>query len=412
MGHTESDVWYRIHLTVRDSGGLTTTVFRDVQPRTVQLTLATSPAGLSLRLDGQPRTTPLTVTGVVGVQRTLEAPSPQTVGGRTYEFVQLVRRRREQPHDHHARRRTRPTRRRSAKCRPPTGGLTATYYDNVDFTGATVTRVDGTVDFVWGSGAPATGIAADTFSTRWVGTRAAADERDVHLLHGERRRRPPLGERPAGREQLDRPRADGELRHDQPHRRREVRDPDGVLRARRRRGGAAALERTLAGEGRHPPVSTPASLRGADQLPAGRRARARRVPGRHGRPVSDSRAAGERLGWNADNTAQTRDRNAANSPDQRFDTLTHLQKPANPNAFWEIALPNGTYTVRVVAGDPSNIDSVFRLNVEGALFLSGTPTSATRWVDVTASVTVSDGRLTISNGSGASNNKLCFVEIS
>ncbi len=72
---------------MRDSGGLTTTVFRDVLPRTVQLTLATSPAGLSLSLDDQPQATPLTVTGVVGVQRTLEAPSPQTVGGRTYEFV-------------------------------------------------------------------------------------------------------------------------------------------------------------------------------------------------------------------------------------------------------------------------------------------------------------------------------------
>ncbi len=87
VGHTEPDVWYRIHLTVRDSGGLTTTVFRDVQPRKVQLTFATSPAGLSLRLDGQPRATPFTVTGVVGVQRTLEAPSPQTIGGKTYVFV-------------------------------------------------------------------------------------------------------------------------------------------------------------------------------------------------------------------------------------------------------------------------------------------------------------------------------------
>ena len=87
VGHTEADVWYRIYLTVRDSGGLTTTVFRDVQPRTVQLTFATSPAGLSLRLDGQPRATPLTVTGVVGVQRTLEAPSPQTVGNKTHVFV-------------------------------------------------------------------------------------------------------------------------------------------------------------------------------------------------------------------------------------------------------------------------------------------------------------------------------------
>jgi len=52
------------------------------------------------------------------------------------------------------------------------------------------------------------------------------------------------------------------------------------------------------------------------------------------------------------------------------------------------------------------------LNVEGVLTLSGTPSSSTRWFDVTSSVTVDDGRLTISNGSGASNNKLCFVEIS
>ncbi len=99
VGHTESDVWYRIILTVRDSGGLTTTVVRDVLPRTVQLTLATSPAGLSLRLDDQPRTTPLTVTGVVGVQRTLEAPSPQTVGGRTYEFVSWSDGGAQSPHD-------------------------------------------------------------------------------------------------------------------------------------------------------------------------------------------------------------------------------------------------------------------------------------------------------------------------
>ena len=86
-GHTESDVGFRIYLTVRDSGGLSTTVFRDVYRRAVRLTFAASPVGLSLRLDGQPRSTPLTVTAVVGVERALEAPSSQTVDGRTYEFV-------------------------------------------------------------------------------------------------------------------------------------------------------------------------------------------------------------------------------------------------------------------------------------------------------------------------------------
>ena len=134
----------------------------------------------------------------------------------------------------------------------------------------------------------------------------------------------------------------------------------------------------------------------------------------HGAPARTFglRSSGERYGWNADNTAQARDRDAPDSPDQRYDTLTHLQKPANPNAVWELGVPNGTYTVRTVTGDPNNADSVYRLSVEGALIVSGTPSGTTRWVEGTSSVTVTDGRLTVANGAGASNNKICFVEIS
>ena len=35
-GQTAADVWYRIQLTVRDAGGLETTTYRDVLPRTAQ----------------------------------------------------------------------------------------------------------------------------------------------------------------------------------------------------------------------------------------------------------------------------------------------------------------------------------------------------------------------------------------
>ena len=86
-GHTASDVWYRIHLTVRDSGGLTHSTFRDILPRTAAITLATNVPGLQLRLDSQPVAAPHTVTSVVGIERDLDAPSPQTIGGTTYEFV-------------------------------------------------------------------------------------------------------------------------------------------------------------------------------------------------------------------------------------------------------------------------------------------------------------------------------------
>ena len=107
----------------------------------------------------------------------------------------------------------------------------------------------------------------------------------------------------------------------------------------------------------------------------------------------------------------TRDRNAPNSPDQRYDTLTHLQKEGNSDAIWEMAVSNGTYQVRLVAGDAAYYDSLFRLSVEGVLALSGTPTSANRWVEGTATVSVTDGRITVRSAAGASNNKLCFVEI-
>jgi glucose/arabinose dehydrogenase len=86
-GETSANVWYRIHLTVRDSAGLTHTSFRDVLPRKSTITLATNPAGLQLTLDAQPVTAPFAVEGVVGIQRTLGVISPQTMGGVVYQFT-------------------------------------------------------------------------------------------------------------------------------------------------------------------------------------------------------------------------------------------------------------------------------------------------------------------------------------
>ena len=85
-GETSANVWYRIHLTVTDSEGLQATTFRDIQPRTVQVTLTSNPVGLGLTLDGQPITAPYTFTSVVGFQRSIGAPSPQTLAATSYDF--------------------------------------------------------------------------------------------------------------------------------------------------------------------------------------------------------------------------------------------------------------------------------------------------------------------------------------
>jgi glucose/arabinose dehydrogenase len=86
-GETDPDQWYRIHLTVKDSQGLTTTTFRDVRPVLSTISLATDPPGGSLLLDGQPKSTPASISGVVGMTRTLEAPATQMIGGQSYKFV-------------------------------------------------------------------------------------------------------------------------------------------------------------------------------------------------------------------------------------------------------------------------------------------------------------------------------------
>ena len=265
VGHPETNVWFRIQLTVTDSAGRTATTYRDVHPRVVQLGLATSPTGLELRLDGQPVTGPYSFAGVVGVERTFEAVSPQTVNGTTWTFQSW----------------SNGGARTQAIWTPDTNTTyTATY------SGAAPFRAD--VNFQPASAAPVAGYLVDA-------------------------------------------------------------------------GGAYAARN------------------------------------------------GQTYGWDAVTSVLERD--ARNSPDQRYDTFAQMQHYTNPDARWEMAVPNGTYRVRVVAGDPASSYGTFRIAVEGVLTVDGTPTTTSRWVEGTATVTVADGRLTISSYAGATGNKLCFVEI-
>lgn len=125
--------------------------------------------------------------------------------------------------------------------------------------------------------------------------------------------------------------------------------------------------------------------------------------------VYGDRGNGFHYGWSGNNTSTTRQRNNGASPSPQHDTFIHMQRDGN--FTWSMAVPNGNYTVRVVCGDADFNDSVFRVNVENTLVVSGTPTSANRWVEGNAIVTVADSRLNVTNGSGASNNKICFIEI-
>jgi secreted PhoX family phosphatase len=78
------------------------------------------------------------------------------------------------------------------------------------------------------------------------------------------------------------------------------------------------------------------------------------------------RGNGFSYGWSRDISADARDRNSGNSRgDQRYDTLIHFQK--GTAAVWEIAIPNGTYNLFIMCGDPDNTDQTNSLNVEGVI---------------------------------------------
>jgi fibronectin type 3 domain-containing protein len=122
--------------------------------------------------------------------------------------------------------------------------------------------------------------------------------------------------------------------------------------------------------------------------------------------VSGARVNGLTFGWNQDNTANMVDRDSSTSPNELRDTFAEMQASGNPNASWSLAVPNGTYSVHVMVGDPNSINSVYKVNVEGVPAINFTPTSTRHWADSTITVAVTNGLLTVTNAAGAVNDNI------
>ena len=75
-----------LKLTATDSGGLSDTQTISFYPKTATLSLASSPTGLQLSLNGTVFTTPFTKQVILNSVNGLSAPTPQTLGGSTYDF--------------------------------------------------------------------------------------------------------------------------------------------------------------------------------------------------------------------------------------------------------------------------------------------------------------------------------------
>jgi glucose/arabinose dehydrogenase/PKD repeat protein len=73
-------------LTATDSSGGRASTSVLLEPRTVDLTFATTPSGLQLSVGAETVTSPATRTVIVGSSNSVGAPSPQTFGGAPYAF--------------------------------------------------------------------------------------------------------------------------------------------------------------------------------------------------------------------------------------------------------------------------------------------------------------------------------------
>jgi glucose/arabinose dehydrogenase len=83
----EAPAYLELRLTATDSGGLTSTVTRRLDPRMVALTFQTVPGGLSLTVGGTSSKSAFTRNVIVGSSNTVSAISPQAKGKQQYTFA-------------------------------------------------------------------------------------------------------------------------------------------------------------------------------------------------------------------------------------------------------------------------------------------------------------------------------------
>ena len=75
-----------LQLTAKDADGLTTTVTRRLDPRTVQIALASDPSGRTLTGNDRTAVAPFICTVIKGSQATVSAVPRESAGGRTFLF--------------------------------------------------------------------------------------------------------------------------------------------------------------------------------------------------------------------------------------------------------------------------------------------------------------------------------------
>jgi glucose/arabinose dehydrogenase len=164
--------YLELRLTATDAGGLSDTKTLQLDPKTVVLSFQSSPSGLQLAVGGSSSTTPFTRTVIEGSNNGISAPSPQTLGGTSYDWVSWSD---AGARSHNVVAGAAPgTYRAKYEPAPPTtcpkGQYLAEYFANRSLSGSpTFSRCESAIANNWASGGPGYGVGVDNFSVRWTG---------------------------------------------------------------------------------------------------------------------------------------------------------------------------------------------------------------------------------------------------
>lgn len=120
------------------------------------------------------------------------------------------------------------------------------------------------------------------------------------------------------------------------------------------------------------------------------------------------RKNGLSYGWHGSNEANAVQRNSPNSPDIRYDGFNQF---VGPGTWWAISVPNGRYHVRLVTGDPEDLNSYQKLFVEDRVIVDAAPSAQQRFIEGIVETNVTDGTIALTGVPGGMNNKVAFIEI-
>lgn len=126
-----------------------------------------------------------------------------------------------------------------------------------------------------------------------------------------------------------------------------------------------------------------------------------------------ARGSGYSYGWNVDHTGRT----FAYSPLPGNESIwgaawSLIRMLPGSSTRWEIALSNGSYSVTILAAGYQCQGQLQQIAVEGTLVVNGTAGwDYDTYVGGTQTVTVGDGRLTVTNGPSAELNCIDSIQI-